>query len=366
MIGRFSNRVGERLGTLRKGSHLEDAHRAVPDDRARRAELLREELRRFRADVENHLIGFDFVNAADAVGCIRRKGFGGNNVNRHRKGCALLFQNGEHLLAFIHKVGLRKGLPDRMTRSQKERIENAAAHDQAIHLFREVRENRELRGNLGARDNGSERALRGFEGLRERINFLRHQGTRAGNRRKAGNAHRGRFRTVRRAEGVVHINVAERRILLRERFVALLFAHVAAAVFQNHQIARLHIDAVNPILNERHLASEELADAVGHYLQRIGRQKLTFLGAAEMARHHHGSAGSERHADRREARLNAGVVRNRALIVAGHVEVAADQDALSGKETLIGQIFKSIHMHSDAPERKIQCRKSRIIRIQYE
>ena len=88
---------------------------------------------------------------------VGREGLGDHDVDGHRQAGALGGEHGEHLAAFIDELGLGEGLADRLARSEKERVENAAADDQAVDLFGEVGEDRELRGDLGAADNGGER-----------------------------------------------------------------------------------------------------------------------------------------------------------------------------------------------------------------
>ena len=67
-----------------------------------------------------------------------------------------------------------------------------------------------------------------------------------GDRREARHAVRARLGAVRGAERVHHVDVAERGHLARESLVVLLLALVEARVLEQHDFARLHVDAVRP------------------------------------------------------------------------------------------------------------------------
>ena len=66
----------------------------------------------------------------------------------------------------------------------------------------------------------------------------------------------GGLGAVGSAEGVVDVNIAKCRHFLRERVVVLLFANIDAAVFQQHHIARCHVDTVQPIGDQRYRAAQ--------------------------------------------------------------------------------------------------------------
>ena len=91
--------------------------------------------------------------------------------------------------------------------------------------------------------------------LAERVELRRHQRAGAGHLGEAGDAVRGRLGAVRGAEGVVHVDVAQRGDLARQRLVVLLLALVDPAVLQHHHLAGLHVDAVHPVLDQRNLGS---------------------------------------------------------------------------------------------------------------
>src|SRR3546814_4071478 len=78
--------------------------------------------------------------------------------------------------------------------------------------------------------------------------------TGAGNRRESGNAVRRRLGAVRGTERIHHIDIAERRHLLRQRFVVGLFAQEKARVLAERDLARFKLDTIDPV---RHQRSEE-------------------------------------------------------------------------------------------------------------
>ena len=74
--------------------------------------------------------------------------------------------------------------------------------------------------------------------LVKRVELRGHQRAGASDLREPGDAMRGGFGPVRSAEGIVHVDVAERRDLARERLVVRLLALVDAAVLQHHHLRR--------------------------------------------------------------------------------------------------------------------------------
>ena len=191
-----------------------------------------------------------------------------------------------------------------------------------------------------------------LDGLREGVDFSSHQGAGAGDVSVAGDADRGSLGAVGRAEGVVDIDVAEGGVLLREFVVTLLFANVAAAVFEHHDMAGPDLDAINPVGDERHVATQKLAHAAGNAREAVGRRHGAFRRTAEVAHHHHGGTGVKRGADGGNAGHKTGFVGNAAVFIVRRVEVAADQDALAGEKTVLGKLFKSQNVHDLFSERE--------------
>ncbi|KAG0750961.1 hypothetical protein G6F24_014771 [Rhizopus arrhizus] len=135
---------------------------------------------------------------------------------------------------------------------------------------------------------------------------------------------------VRGAERVHHEHVAQRGVLLRQGLVILALAHVHAAVFQQHQLARLHVDTVDPVAHQRHFAAEQLGQACGDRRQRIGLAPHAFLRAPQVRGDHHRRALLQRALERRQ-RSGDALFGGDAAILDRHVQILADQHALAGE-----------------------------------
>src|SRR5438552_12947021 len=71
----------------------------------------------------------------------------------------------------------------------------------------------------------------------EIFEFFLHQKARRGLFHELGYPHSGSMRSMRGAEGVVAVDVAQRRKLARERLVILLFFWIKAEVLQQQHLA---------------------------------------------------------------------------------------------------------------------------------
>ena len=95
-----------------------------------------------------------------------------------------------------------------------------------------------LRRDLGAADDGDERALGRLQALRQGVELGLHGAAGVGGQH-AGEALRRGMRPVRRREGVVDVEIAERRQLLDEGRVVLLLARMEAGVLEEKHVAVL-------------------------------------------------------------------------------------------------------------------------------
>ena len=94
------------------------------------------------------------------------------------------------------------------------------------------------------------------------------------------------------------------------------------------------VDAVEPVLDQRHLAAEQLRQPHRHRRQRQLRRRLALLGPAEVRHQHDARARRERLLDRRQRGADARVAGDDAVLDR-HVEVLADQHALAGERHVL-------------------------------
>jgi hypothetical protein len=164
--------------------------------------------------------------------------------------------------------------------------------------------------------------------LAECVEFASHERARAGDRRKARHAMRRRLGTVRRAESVVYVDVAERRDLARQCLVVGLLALVDAAVLEQYELAGLHLDAVDPVRAHGHRAPEQFSDAGGDRRERVLGAQHAFLRPPEVRGHHDRSTGLERTSNRRQRCADAAVIADLAVFHR-HVQIGANQHPLA-------------------------------------
>jgi hypothetical protein len=108
-----------------------------------------------------------------------------------------------------HQVGLGQALADLQAGGQHEGVGDAAADDQAVDVLRQALQDGQLGADLGAGDDGHQRALRVGQGLADGVHLGRQQRAGAGDGGGLGDAVGGAFGAVRGAEGVVHEDVAQ-------------------------------------------------------------------------------------------------------------------------------------------------------------
>ena len=130
-----------------------------------------------------------------------------------------------------------------------------------------------------------------------------------------------------------------------QRFVVFFLAPVHAAVFQQHKLAGLHLHAIGPVADQRHIAAQQLAQPPGDGGQRIGGGEFALLGAAQVRSDHDGRTRLQRHADGGHAGADAGVFGDFARLVQRRVQVAADEHALALDAALGAEVGKTQHWH---------------------
>ena len=140
------------------------------------------------------------------------------------------------------------------------------------------------------------------------------------------------------AESVHHIDVAQRRHALGQRLVVFLFALVEAHVLAQHHLAVFQVDAVEPVLRQRHLLAQQPAEVLGHRLQRVLFFVLALGGPAQVREQHDARARFHGVADGRQRGADAGVAGDLAVFHR-HVEIFADQHPFT-LQVQVGHAFE--------------------------
>ncbi len=338
--------LGQHLGAVGEGVELEHAHRAVPDDGARGLELGRQLGRSLGTDVEYEVVSGHILGVFDGGLGGGAELLGHHHIfgNGHLGAAFLHF--GDDLLRLIHQIGLGQAFADGQTFGQHEGVGDAAAHDQAIDLVGQGLQDGELGGDLGACDDGHQRARRFFQRAADGVDLSRQQGARTGDGRVLGDAIGGRLSAVGGAESVVHIDVAELGDFLRQRVVVLFLALVDASVFEHDHFARTHVKAaVHPVGLQLDRQAEQLAQALRHGGQRILGLEFTFGRAAQVRGDHHPGTGVERHFHCGHGSAHPGVFGDLALVVERHVQIGANEYALVLGEAALAHFFKGQDLH---------------------
>ncbi len=290
-------------------------------------------LRRCGADVEDHLVfrdGFHRNRFARRTGLELRRH---HRVRRQHHIAARLLRLLKNLLRRAGHVVFAERLADLHADGVQEGVGHAAADHQHVDPSDQVAEQVELGGDFRAADDGRQRALGLLQRGAEMFQFFLHEAPRSGGQQTRDALGRG-VGAVRRREGVVHVDVAQRREGLGEARVVGFFLRVEAQVLQQGDAAglqalrrrfRRRADAVR---RETDLLAQDLRNLRHQGLQRHLRVRPA-LGPAEVGQQQHLRALGRKIADGRRRALQASRV---AHLAAGHrhVEVDAHQHALSG------------------------------------
>ena len=138
-----------------------------------------------------------------------------------------------------------------------------------------------------------------------------------------------------RAEGVVHVQIAQCRQLLAEGRVVLLLALIEAQVLQQQHVPVGQGRHLGPgvlahgVGGEGHVAAQKLGQARGGRAQRELLLEALSGRAAQMAHEHHVGTPVHELLDGGQRRADASVVGYR-IAVERHVEVHAHEHALTG------------------------------------
>ena len=156
------------------------------------------------------------------------------------------------------------------------------------------------------------------------------------------------------AKGIVDEDVAQLGHFLGQLGLVLLFAHVHAAVLQQHHLAGGNLHAVHPVGNQRHFAAQQLRQALRHSDQRVGGLEFAFGGAPQVAGHHHGSTRLQCHLNGRHRGAHARVFGDFTGVAQRYVQIRTDENALALDFALGAQIRKANDVHGVKPSSLIE------------
>ncbi|MCY1529351.1 hypothetical protein D9M68_644900 [compost metagenome] len=295
-------------------------------------------------DIQDHVVFGHVGGGLDGCFGIGAERLGANHVNGDRHGRAALLHDVDHGAGLVDLIGFGQRLADGQAGGEHEGIGDAAAHDQLVDLVGQRLQDGQLGRHFGAAHDGDERTLGFVQRAAQGFQLGLQQGAGAGHGREARNAVGGGLGPVGRAEGVIDVDVAQRRHLLGQRFVVLLLADVHAAVFQQHDLAVIDLHAIDPVAHQLHGHAQQLGQALADLGERIGLGQHALLGAAQVGRDHDGGAGVQRHADAGHRGADAGVFADAACVVERHVQVGADEHALAGQGAGLGQRGEGIDL----------------------
>ena len=150
---------------------------------------------------------------------------------------AALFRDRDDLAGVLDAIRLGQALADRLALGEEEGVGHPAADDEDVDLAREVVEDLDLVGDLGAADDRGEGALRLFHERRQELDLPLHEEADVGGQDRRHAVGR-RVGAVRGAEGVVDVDVGVGGERLGEVGVVLLFFRVEAEVLEQEALAR--------------------------------------------------------------------------------------------------------------------------------
>jgi len=168
----------------------------------------------------------------------------------------------------------------------------------------------------------------------EDLELLLHEEARHAGVHELRHALGGGVGPMGRAEGVIHVDVAECAKGLAEGGIVLLLTRLEAAVLEQHDLARLHrLDDLrhlraHQVVRLRYLGGYELGQSSRDGVQAELRRLLA-LRPAEVARQNDLRPCLQEVVDRRQGRPDAAIVSDAPILVQRHVEVDADEDALA-------------------------------------
>ena len=145
---------------------------------------------------------------------------------------------GQNLFRQFDLVLFHQRFAGRLALGLHERVGHGAADQQPVHELQQVLDHLDLVRHLRSAQNPDAGMGRILGALLEVLELLFHQQTRGGGLQELDDADRRGMRAVRRAKGVVDVNVAQARQLLCERGIVLFLCGVIAQVLEQQHLAR--------------------------------------------------------------------------------------------------------------------------------
>jgi hypothetical protein len=192
-----------------------NAHRTVPEHRARRAEHLAEVLDRRGSDIERHRVGGNLVDQDDH-GALALEARGDHDIGGQVDGDLLLHRTAQEVARVREPILLDLALAERLALRVEERVRHRAADDDRVDALEQRVEDLDLVRDLRAAEHGDVRPVDLAEQARQEVDLLGHHeaGALVGDElHHAGGRGVG---AVRRAERVVDVDVAIRRERARD------------------------------------------------------------------------------------------------------------------------------------------------------
>ncbi len=332
----FALRAGARngFGALCESVHLENAHRAVPDDGLRFADRVAVDLRGLLADVEALIaIGHRVEGNGHVLG-IRCEFLADNAVDGEKHFDALRLCFLEQFLCKIKALRIEQGIADVVAHRLEEGVAHCAADEEGIAFIEQVFDNADLVADLFAAEDGDEGTLGLGQRAAHDAQFLLDQEAADGGQIMR-NALGGGVSAVDCSERIGNIEFS----IIRERFcelgIVLFFFLMETKVFEKKDLAALELGGLClRILADNVFCEDDIGP--GHKLRKALRNgsKAHFgnelaLRAAEMGAEDGLRAVLDKIANGRKSADDAAFIGNIEVFIEGNVEIYANKDALA-------------------------------------
>ncbi len=152
----------DSLRASAKGGYLEGTHWAIPHDRCCGGQQLFIDCNRLGSNVQNHLVSWDLVHVAGKDCLARSQLSRQHDVNGKGHLASKVFSLGKDFLGGLKQVGLEQGSAHAPASCNQECVGNATPNNERVHALDQVVEQIQLRGHLGAADDGHQRTPGGI------------------------------------------------------------------------------------------------------------------------------------------------------------------------------------------------------------